>query len=159
MTKHDLTVMTSSKSDIWGTPEALFNRLNTEFNFTLDPCANAENAKCPKYYTEADNGLEQDWTGETVFCNPPYSDIQAWIRKASTSGARTVVMLIPARVETKYWFDNIWYDASEILFIKGRLKFVAEGVKDSAPFPTALILYGCGSLKAAGIDGFIIKGK
>ena len=56
----------------WETPQALFDQLNEEFRFTLDPCATAENAKCRKYYTKEQDGLLQDWTGETVYCNPPY---------------------------------------------------------------------------------------
>lgn len=156
MSKHNLAVMTSSKSDIWGTPPELFDKLNKVFNFTLDPAANAENAKCPKFYTEADNGLVQDWADEVVFCNPPYSNIQEWIRKARFSNAKSVVMLIPARVETAYWFEHIWNKADEVLLIKGRLKFVSEGCKDSAPFPTALVLYGRGTLYYSGINGFIV---
>lgn len=63
----------STGKDDWETPQWLFNQLDDEFHFTLDPCCTAENAKCRKYYTKAENGLEQDWKGETVFCNPPYS--------------------------------------------------------------------------------------
>ena len=62
----------SSKTVEWETPQDLFDKLNSEFRFTLDPCATAENAKCRKYYTKGQDGLLQDWTGETVYCNPPY---------------------------------------------------------------------------------------
>lgn len=70
--------------------EALFDELDAEFHFTLDPCATPETAKCAKFYTEEDNGLVQDWTGETVFCNPPYSDQQQtkWVRKCYEHGLR-----------------------------------------------------------------------
>lgn len=78
----------STGKDDWETPQWLFNQLDDEFHFTLDPCCTAENAKCRKYYTKAENGLEQDWKGETVFCNPPYSrgkkgapGQEAWIKK------------------------------------------------------------------------------
>ena len=73
----------SSATEEWATPQSLFDALDDEFHFTLDPCATAENAKCVKYYTKAQDGLAQDWTGETVFCNPPYGrKIEPWIRKA-----------------------------------------------------------------------------
>ncbi|MBU5440402.1 phage N-6-adenine-methyltransferase, partial [Tissierella sp. MSJ-40] len=65
-------VMFSSKTNEWSTPQEFFNELDKEFNFTLDPCATKENAKCNKYYTIKENGLKQDWGGEVVFCNPPY---------------------------------------------------------------------------------------
>lgn len=55
-----------SNSDEWETPQNLYNKLNEEFNFTLDPCATDSNHKCEKYYTIKDNGLLQDWGG--VFC-------------------------------------------------------------------------------------------
>lgn len=63
----------STGKDDWGTPQDLFNTLNEEFNFTLDPCADNNNHKCAKYYTIEQDGLAQSWAGETVFCNPPYS--------------------------------------------------------------------------------------
>lgn len=63
----------STGKDDWGTPQDLFDALNEEFNFTLDPCADNNNHKCAKYYTIEQDGLAQSWAGETVFCNPPYS--------------------------------------------------------------------------------------
>lgn len=63
----------STGKDDWGTPQDLFDELNKEFHFTLDPCADDNNHKCDKYYTKEQDGLAQSWAGETVFCNPPYS--------------------------------------------------------------------------------------
>lgn len=74
-------VNTSSNSE-WATPAKLFEELDREFHFTLDPCATDENHKCEKYYTKEQDGLLQDWSGETVFMNPPYKGITPWIRKA-----------------------------------------------------------------------------
>lgn len=59
-------VLFSSASDMWATPQWLFDELNAEFNFTLDSCATPENAKCERFYTLADNGLIQNWGGECV---------------------------------------------------------------------------------------------
>lgn len=75
--------MFSSKSNEWATPQDLFDKLNEEFNFTLDPCATDENAKCDRYCTIEEDGLKQSWKGETVFCNPPYGkEISAWVEKS-----------------------------------------------------------------------------
>lgn len=129
----------SSKSDIWATPELFFKKLNEEFNFTLDPCCNKENAKCVHFFTEEDNGLSKDWGTHKVFMNPPYSDCASWIKKAyesSLSGA-TVACLVPARTDTK-WFHE-YALKGEIRFIKGRLKF--GNSKNSAPFPSILIIF------------------
>jgi hypothetical protein len=54
----------SSRSEEWATPPDLFRKLNAEFHFTLDVCATAENAKCPKFFTKKENGLLQSWRGE-----------------------------------------------------------------------------------------------
>lgn len=59
--------MFSSKSMEWATPQNFFDKLNDEFHFTLDPCADEFNHKCGKYFTEKDNGLEQCWGGAYRF--------------------------------------------------------------------------------------------
>lgn len=75
-------LMFSSKTDQWATPQSFFDKLNEEFNFTLDPCADKTNHKCSKYYTNEDDGLLQDWQGEIVFCNPPYGQVlKDWVKK------------------------------------------------------------------------------
>lgn len=64
--------MFSTKTDLWETPQDLFDKLNCKFKFTLDPCADDNNHKCEKYYTKEQDGLLQSWKNEIVFCNPPY---------------------------------------------------------------------------------------
>lgn len=74
----------SSNTDQWATPQTFFDSLNAEFNFTLDPCADAINAKCEKFYTRDQDGLAKNWDGERVFCNPPYGkEIGKWVKKCS----------------------------------------------------------------------------
>ena len=133
-------VSSSSKSDEWSTPQDLFDALNDEFHFTLDPCATDENAKCKMYYTSSDNGLEKEWADHVVFCNPPYSQINKWVTKSAEEARKgaTVVMLIPARTDTK-WFHEYIYKKAEIRFIKGRLKFGDS--KKGAPFPSMLVIW------------------
>lgn len=132
----------SSKTDLGETPQDLFDKLNNEFQFTLDVCATPENAKCDKFYTEEQDGLEHPWEG-TVWCNPPYGrGIGQWVRRAlfaSVSGS-TVVMLLPARTDTKWFHDYIYKRNNvEIRFIRGRLKF--GGSKNSAPFPSMVVVF------------------
>ena len=128
----------SSKTNEWSTPLDFFNKLDKEFNFTLDPCATKESAKCKKYYTKEDDGLSKDWTGETVFCNPPYGrEIKHWVKKSAEANA-IVVMLIPARTDTRYFHEYI-YKHADIRFIKGRLKF--GNSKNSAPFPSMVVVF------------------
>ena len=135
----------SSKSNEWTTPQDLYDKLNKEFNFTLDPCCTKESAKCDKYYTKEDDGLSKDWRYDRVFMNPPYGrEISKWIEKAykeSLKGA-VVVCLIPARTDTRYWHDYIFTKA-EVRFLKGRVKFGKNGIHTPAPFPSAIVIFNC----------------
>lgn len=131
----------TSNSDEWETPLEVYTKLNERFRFTLDPCSTKENHLCDKYYTKEENGLFKSWKGETVFVNPPYSEIKKWVEKCykeyETNGT-TVVMLIPSRTDTRY-FHNYIYHKAEIEFIKGRLHF--SNSKNSAPFPSMIVIY------------------
>lgn len=130
-------VMFSSKTDLWETPHDLFDKLNSVFHFETDVCALPENAKCDLYYTPDIDGLKQDWHG-VCWCNPPYGgEIGKWVEKAAKSFA-TVVMLLPARTDTK-WFHDWVLPYGKIEFCKGRLKF--GGCKNSAPFPSMIVVF------------------
>lgn len=134
-----MSVHFSSKTDLWSTPQDFFEKLNTEFNFTTDVCATFENAKCKNYFTAETDGLKQVWLGR-CWMNPPYGrTIGAWMKKAWESSLRgaTVVCLVPARTDTRWWHDYAM--RGEIRFIRGRLKF--GGSKNSAPFPSAIIIF------------------
>lgn len=136
-------VMFSSTTNEWETPQEFFDKLNEEFNFTLDPCATPKNAKCKKFYTIKEDGLKQNWQGETVFCNPPYGRaIKDWVRKCYEESKKPntiVVMLIPARTDTTYFHDYIYNKARDIRFVKGRLKF--GNSTNSAPFPSMVVVF------------------
>jgi site-specific DNA-methyltransferase (adenine-specific) len=137
----------SSNSDEWETPRGIFEELNAEFYFNLDPCATDQNHKCKKYFTAEQNGLEQMWGGYRVFCNPPYSKIALWVEKAfreTRTDNTLVVLLIPARTDTRYFHDFI-LNRSEIRFLKGRLKFNES--KNSAPFPSMVVIFRGAKIK------------
>ena len=142
----------SSKSDEWGTPPAIFNPLDAEFDFDIDPCATKENRKCQKYFTKEQDGLNLPWSLSglyvSAFVNPPYSQLKEWIGKCALESCKgmTCVMLIPARTDTKAWHRYI-YDASrwrfrpgvEVRFLPGRIKFV--GGAHCAPFPSCIVIF------------------
>ena len=142
MKKHDAKVLFSSKSMEWATPRPFFMRLNEEFGFTLDPCAKPHNALCNKYFTEEDDGLIQNWQGHRAFVNPPYGRaVGLWVKKCYEESRKpdtTVVMLIPARTDTKYWHNYVM-KADELHLVKGRIKF--GGGTNSAPFPSAVVVF------------------
>lgn len=137
-----LDVHFSSSSEEWATPQPFFDRLNRQHCFSLDAAATKENAKCERFYTKEDNALEKHWVG-TVWLNSPYGRVlNQWVEKAyreSLHGAATVVMLLPARTDTRYWHQYIFPHAAEILFIAGRLKF--GNAENSAPFPSAIVVF------------------
>jgi|TARA_R110000737_G_scaffold338290_1_gene359211 site-specific DNA-methyltransferase (adenine-specific) len=143
MDKNTQKTMFSSKTGEWSTPQEFFDKLNWRFGpFDLDPCANPHNTKCANFYTEVEDGLSKDWSGHTTFVNPPYGKgIDKWIKKGydtAKDGESRVVMLIPSRTDTKYWHNYVM-KASEVYFLKGRLKF-GDSV-NSAPFPSAVIVF------------------
>lgn len=132
-------VFFSSKTDMWSTPQEFFDRLDTEFHFTLDVCSTNENAKCEKHFTQSDDGLSQQWNG-VCWMNPPYGrEIGKWMKKAYEScfeNGATVVCLVPARTDTNWW--HLYAIPHEIRFVRGRLKF--GDAKNSTPFPSAVII-------------------
>jgi phage N-6-adenine-methyltransferase len=140
-------LMFSSKTELWATPQKFYDKMNTQYNFTLDVCAIPENAKCSKFFTPEIDGLKQDWTG-TCWMNPPYGrGIIKWVKKAYEEAlikkSCMVVALLPARTDT-IWFHNYIYKKEnvEIELIKGRLKF-GDG-QNSAPFPSMVAVFNNG---------------
>jgi len=127
--------------DLYATPQKLFDELNSEFDFTLDPCALPHTAKCDRFFTQEVDGLVQDWSGDRVFMNPPYSqpNLPMWIRKAYNESLRgaLVVCLVPSATSTAWWHDYAM--KGEIRFIRGRIRF--DGANGTAPFSSALVIF------------------
>ena len=121
----------------WKTPKVFYEELDKEFHFDYDPCPSN-----PKF-----DGLNTEW-GKCNFVNPPYGkETYKWCEKAykEWQKGKTIVMLLASRTDTKWWHDFIM-NASEIRFIRGRLRF--NDGKGSAPFPSAVIVFR-GKLKEA----------
>lgn len=115
----------------WATPKWLYNKLDSEFSFDFDPCP----LNCNSF-----DGLSIVW-GKRNYINPPYGRaITAWIKKAYDESVKgcLCVMLLPARTDTRWWHDYVM-KASEIRYIKGRLKFGES--KNSAPFPSVVVIF------------------
>lgn len=135
-----MNVHFSSATDMWATPQDLFDKYNAVYNFETDVCATPDNAKCVNYFTQEMDGLSQKWEG-ILWMNPPYGrEIGKWMKKAyeaSRDNGATVVCLVPSRTDTAWWHDNAIH--GEIEFLRGRLKF--GGHKNSAPFPSAIVVF------------------
>ena len=129
----------TSNSDNWATPQWLYDKLDAEFHFDLDVAASDSNHKCDRYFTREIDGLDQEWSG-VVWCNPPYGkELPKWVKKAydyAQSGG-TVVMLLPARTDTRWWHNYCRY--AQHRWIYKRLKF-NDGDKPS-PFPSVLVIW------------------
>ena len=131
-------MMTSSRQD-WKTPPKVFDPLHSEFSFTVDAAADGFNAMLPRYWTETDDGASQDWSGERVWCNPPYGKLSyPFIRKAALMEADVSVLLIPSRTDTAVWHDFV-FPLAEVRFIRGRVRFV--GAPQLAPFPSVVAVF------------------
>lgn len=135
----------TSNSPEWGTPHSLFGFLHSKHQFTLDVCALPHNAKCPKFFDPAANGLIQDWGGQVCWMNPPYGkEIGLWVAKAAQESQKPstkIVALLPARTDTKWFHDHV-LPFAQIEFLKGRLKFTLPGqTLGPAPFPSLIAIY------------------
>lgn len=143
MINNEMKVHYSSNNHTWETPQDFFDELNSMYGFTLDACAEWHTAKVDCYYTKEQDALQQSWEG-IVWCNPPYGREQIkFIQKALEEHKKhgsTIVLLIPARPDTKVWQDIIFPNASQVCFVRGRLKF--GGAEYNAPFPCALVVFG-----------------
>lgn len=138
----NIDLMFSSKTDNWATPQDFFDCLNSQYHFTLDPCADDKNHKCDQYFTKEIDWLSQKWSGR-VFCNPPYGrEMKNWIKKSSeeSKNCEIIILLIPARTDTSYFHDYIYgHEDVDIEFIRWRLKFGDS--KNCAPFPSMLVTF------------------
>ena len=151
-----------NQNDEWETPQPLFDELDKEFHFNADPCASISNYKCPAWADKTHDGLSFEWTewievfdnsgcngtfiNPSVFCNPPYSrgNIEKWVKKSYEESQKgcTVVMLLPVATGTVVWHDVIFPHASEIRFIRGRIKFTLNGVEKGTPrFDSAIVIF------------------
>lgn len=127
-----------SKKQDYETPNCIFQKLNDEFHFNLDVCANEENKKCSAFFSEEENGLDKTWNG-MCWMNPPYVSMKQWIEKAYNETRKencTVVMIIPARTNTNWWHEYCM--KGEVRFVKGRPKF--RGCKHGLPQPLAIVI-------------------
>ena len=141
----------NEKVDDRQTPPEFFHECHARFRFTVDAAASAHNAQLDRYWTKAVDGLAQDWTGERVWCNPPYSNIKPWVAKAAERRAACSVMLLPAnRTEQGWWQDYIEPDRRRghvvVEFLRGRMRFIAVGdtdIKPNArpPFGVCLVIW------------------
>jgi len=141
-------IMTSGSTE-WETPGDLFDLLNEEFHFTLDPCATPANTKCECYFDKSQDGLSKNWSkySNSVFCNPPYGNrvVDKWMKKAYEEAVFnniTVVCLIPSRTDTGWWHGFVSM-AHEIRFLKGRVSFdnSERSSENSSTFPSAVIIF------------------
>lgn len=121
----------SSLTVEWATPKALYDELNKEFRFNFDPCP----------LGGKEDGTLVSWRGKRVFCNPPYGP---GIRKFLDrwQDADLAVYLLPARTDTAWFHEVVLPLATEIRFLRGRLKF-GETPKD-APFPSVIVVFDRG---------------
>jgi phage N-6-adenine-methyltransferase len=141
------SALLSSEKHDWQTPDNLLDlvrKCSSSGLIGYDPCTvdgNPCRAIC--YSRPDDDGLSTRWWGNgLVYCNPPYSNVSDWVNKAtreSVEGAE-IIMLVPARPDTRWWHDNIAIGADAVCFWKGRLKF--KGAPASAPFPSAIVYWG-----------------
>ena len=122
----------SSITDEWATPKFIYSQAMAKGMF--DPCPLGGQI----------DGLAIEW-GESNFVNPPYSQLKKWIKKSieEHEKGRDVIMLIPARTDTKA-FRMLFEYGCDITFITGRLRF---NEAKTAPFPSMIAKLIGGGIK------------
>ena len=130
------SVSGAGERDDWQTPPDLLGEIYLRWNLDFDPCPYPRE---PGY-----DGLKVPWHGRP-YVNPPYSsEMRLWIEKAvrELGGGRieVAVFLIHSRTDTKVFHESILPNASELWFVKGRVKFVPPGDREaqSSPFPSLI---------------------
>lgn len=149
--------------DSWQTPPDLFKNIDNVFHFTIDGAASDSNTLCEHFFSEGNTFLTSTPEDQKIFVNPPFSELSngEWTAKAAELGKKNiVVMLLPAAVETRYWHDSIWKDATEILFFKKRIQYYERGKKGGSPtFASALIGFGTKEFSELSYLGAVVKLK
>jgi hypothetical protein len=117
------------------TPSGFYNQLNGEFNFDFDPC--------PLNPTPENNGLDISW-GRRCYINPPYGKaVRGWLEKGLSEikkgNTEIAVFLLPAYTDVKWFHEVVLLEATEIRFIKGRLKFGEHN--NTAPFSNMVVIF------------------
>lgn len=151
----------SSAAQDWRTPENVLERVRRIDVIGLDPCGGEGSTvgAISEFRLPTTDGLVTPWNGHgLVFVNPPYGrEISTWVKRAAYFGwqggeACEVVLLVPARVGTNWWHENIagacpGREAAAVCFWHGRLKFVPAPGRpaskaDTATFDSALVYWG-----------------
>lgn len=141
------------KVDDRETDPVVFHGLHERFQFTVDAAASEHNTKLPRFWSVEDDGLAQSWSGERVWCNPPYSNIRPWVEKASLLEADLAVLLLPAnRTEQGWWQDLVEPSRDlpggpRVEFLRGRMRFIAHDDTEirpnsRPPFGVCLVIWG-----------------
>lgn len=127
--------------DEWYTPRRIIDALGP---FDLDPCAapNLPWRTAERQFDIYDNGLLQQWDG-FVWLNPPFSNCRPFVERLAEHGHG--IGLTPASTGCTYWQETVFPNASQILFVNKRIKFVNEFGLDAdftAGFYVALFAFG-----------------
>lgn len=173
MNVHTSSARTGNGRDDWATPPELVAAIarKLDVRFALDTACESHNAiagvRQAFPYDEGANGLRCGWAywlglgvqgidrdhRDAAWCNPPYSQLRAWLAKCAREGERCrVVALIPARTDTRAWHESVMPSAHRVLLLKGRVKF--EGATSCAPFPSAAVEWLPGSTGGPRFEGW-----
>lgn len=115
----------------------------------LDPCGHLLSpvkAKRRILRSEGGDGLVEDWSGDLVFMNPPFSQQLRWLRRAHnqwlTGNVKTVICLVPVRTDAD-WFHDTLFEESDIFLIRGRVAFLKlDAQTQTSPFSLMIVAFG-----------------
>ena len=130
----------NNEFDDFRTPRDIFLSFDDRFEFDLDVAASDENALCPNYFTEEQDGLKQKWFG-SVWCNPPYSNVEPWLTKGlaelEVKNCKYVVFLLNVDTSTRWFQELVLPFVSELNLVRGRLNFTGPHAPENMAHPKA----------------------
>ncbi len=145
------------ESDNRFTSPILIKAVEASFGkITFDPCWHPASSVRPKRYFDArrgDDGLRDPWSGRLAFVNPPWSAQKKWIERAydqwRRGKVRTVMCLVPAKTDTKF-FHDVLIEEADVYFLQGRPRFFkADGTSAGTMVSTMLVIFGATSEQKA----------
>ena len=139
------TAQTNLTSDDYYTPKWIFDVLNIKFDIDVaSPPDGPMHTPCKRYFTQLDNGLNQNWSG-SVYLNPPFSEPKLWIDKWLHH--KNGVLLAP--MAKSKWFNTLWDSNAAVIVLPSNLKFTdPKGGNGSIMLGCVLAALGKENIKA-----------
>jgi len=140
-------ISNNSGNNHWYTPKKFIESARHVMgSIDLDPASSElanKNVNALAFFDEKINGLNQDWDGNNIWMNPPYSQplIAQFCEKIINSSLKSAIILVNNATDTR-WFQLLMTKASGVCFPSSRIKFIdLDGNPSGSPLQGQAIIY------------------